>query len=313
MRYSDVTGVCLNPSIDRALTIDGFEYGGTNRVLSTVDYAGGKGFNVAVAAAKLGLRSAATGFVFEENGSIIMRLLEEEGIDIQTLQLPGSVRINLKIYDKATQVITELNSKGAKVESDTAERLFDKIDELSKSTGFLVLGGSVAPGLDSDIYARLIETAGKNGCRCILDAEGELLSKGIEARPFMIKPNLHELEILTERRLSGIAEIKSAAKDIVNSGISIVLVSLGKDGALIVTKDEAKHAQGMKVVAKNTVGAGDTMVAGAVRGLAADSGAEEILRQAAAAATCSVMQDGTGLSDISALEDIYKNIHITDI
>ena len=313
MRKIDVTGVCLNPSIDRALTIEGFEYGGTNRVLSTVDYAGGKGFNVAIAARKLGLQSAATGFVFDENGGIILRSLEAEDVDNQTLNIPGSVRVNLKVYDEKTQVVTELNSKGEPIGADVQEKLLTKIEKLAEVSKYMVFGGSVAPGLKDDIYFKLIETALKRGCRCILDAEGDLLKKGIEAKPFMIKPNLFELKTLTGKELGSTEEIKAAAQEIIKSGVRIVLISLGGDGAMIVTKDEAWFAQGMKVTVKNTVGAGDTMVSGAVKGLLGGGDACEVLRQAAAAATCSITQEGTGLTDISTLSEIYSNIKISSI
>ena len=313
MRKFDVTGVCLNPSIDRALMIEGFEYGGTNRVLSSVDCAGGKGFNVAIAARKLGLKSAATGFVFSENGGIIIGSLKAEDVDNQTLNIPGSVRVNLKVYDKKTQVVTELNSKGEPAGAGVQKRLSSKIEELAEISEYMVFGGSVAPGLQDDIYYKLIGTAGKRGCRCILDAEGELLRKGIEAKPFMIKPNLFELQMLTGKELGSNGEIKAAAQEIIRSGVQIVLISLGGDGAMIVTKDEAWFAQGMKVAVKNTVGAGDTMVSGAVKGLLADGSAQEVLRQAAAAATCSITQEGTGLTDISTLSEIYKSIEISSI
>ena len=313
MRSIDITGVCLNPSIDRAITIDGFEYGGTNRVISTVDCAGGKGFNVAVAAKKLGLSAAAAGFVFEENGAIIMRTLRKEGVDMQTLQLSGCVRVNLKVYDKKSLVITELNSRGERIGADVKKKLLAKTNQLAKISKYMVFGGSVAPGLEDDIYSELIGIAAQQGCRCVLDAEGELLKKGIDANPFIIKPNLHELQMLTGQRLDSTAEIKQAAKRIISGGVEIVLVSLGSDGAMIVTKDEAMLAHGMKVSVKNTVGAGDTMVSGAVKGLLDGGGAQEILRQAAAAATCSIMQEGTGLSDTSKLPEIYKSIQILDI
>lgn len=313
MTKTDITGVCLNPCIDRALTIDGFEYGGTNRVLSQIDYAGGKGFNVAVAAKKLGLSSSASGFLFEDNGDIILRSLEKEGVDIQTISFPGNVRVNLKVFDKATQVITELNSKGKTMDIHALEKISDKTDMLSKSTEYMVFGGSVAPGLSHDTYRQLIETANKNGCKCVLDAEGELLRQGLKAKPFMIKPNHFELEMLVGKGLGSIDEIKKAALDIIEQGIGIVLVSLGKDGAMIVGQEGTKYAKGLKVHVKNTVGAGDTMVSGAVKGLIYGGDIGEVLRQAAAAATCSIMQEGTGLSHISELKDIYDKITITDI
>lgn len=313
MTKTDITGVCLNPCIDRALTIDGFEYGGTNRVVSQVDYAGGKGFNVAVAATKLGLSSAATGFLYEDNGDIILRALEKENVDIQTLSFPGNVRVNLKVYDKATEVITELNGKGKTMDANAMEQMAEKTNKLSKTTEYMVFGGSVSPGLSHDIYKQLIETANKNNCKCVLDAEGELLRQGLKAKPFMIKPNHFELEMLVGKGLGSIEEIKEAAVEIVEQGVGIVLVSLGKDGAMIVSKDGAKYAKGLKVHVKNTVGAGDTMVSGAVKGLIGGGDIGEVLRQAAAAATCSIMQEGTGLSDTSKLKEIYDKITVTDI
>ncbi|MBT3320060.1 MAG: 1-phosphofructokinase family hexose kinase [Clostridia bacterium] len=313
MHKYQVTGVCLNPSIDRALTIDGFDYGGTNRVLGSVDCAGGKGFNVALAAKKLGLRAAATGFVFSGNGDIILHTLSEHGVSDQTLHFQGKVRVNLKVFDKATQVVTELNGKGQMMDADSFAQMSHKMDELAKISHFMVFGGSVAPGLPDDAYKLLIEIANAQGCKCVLDAEGALLKKGITAQPFMIKPNLFELETLVGTKLNTIGEIKTAAQNLINKGVEIVLVSLGQEGALIVNERKAKFAPGIKVDVKNTVGAGDSMVSGAIKGLIDSSELAETLKQAAGAATCSVMQEGTGLTDTSQLKSIYDKIKITDI
>jgi len=313
MHKYQVTGVCLNPCIDRALTIDGFEYGGTNRVISSVDCAGGKGFNVAIAATKLGLSAAASGFLFSDNGDIILHALRSEGVNVQTLSFAGNVRVNLKVYDKATQVVTELNGKGQLMDSDSLTEMVHKIGKLAKVSEYMVFGGSAAPGLGDDVYKLLIETANKSSCKCVLDAEGALPTRGISAQPFMIKPNLFELETLVGEKLNSIQEIKTAAQHLAGQGIGIVLVSLGQEGAMIVSANDAKLAQGMKVSVKNTVGAGDSMVSGAIKGLIDGGDLGEVLRYAVSAATCSVMQEGTGLTDTSELSDVYDKVEISNI
>ena len=308
-----ITGVCLNPCIDRTITIDSLKPGGLNRILSSRDDPAGKGYNVARAASRLGLRAAATGFLFNENGWIIADALAKDKVEDFCIHLPGSVRVNIKVYEKEKAIVTELNEKGNTIDAAAMSQLEDAIDSLSRKSAFMVFSGSVSPGMSTDIYRRLIEIARGNHCRSILDADGELLKSGISAKPFLIKPNLYELELLAGRKLAGNAEIKAVCAGLVKSGIENVVVSLGAQGAMLVDKKNALFAPALSVPVKSTVGAGDSMVAGLLLGLENKKSPEDILKLAMACAASSISREGTGLVNEQAVYRLVDSVSVTAI
>lgn len=308
-----ITGVCLNPCIDRMIVIDTFKYGGTNRIISSKDCPGGKGYNVARAVGRLGLKSAATGFLFKKNQGEISEALEKDNVELHSIILPGSVRVNIKVYEKNNSVVTELNEKGNTIDQTACGLLAERIKELSWKSEYMIFSGSVSPGMSINTYQELIEIIKNSPCRAILDAEGELLQRGIKAKPFMIKPNLYELELLIGRKLKDLSEIRASAEELIGMGIDIVAVSLGEQGAMIIDKNNALYAPAAKVKVKSTVGAGDCMIAGMLRGLKNRKPLDEILKLGVASAASSLIQEGTALIDTVAMEEIYSSISVRPI
>jgi len=305
-----LTGVCINPCIDRTITVSSFEYGGTNRVIDISQCPGGKAINVARAASRLGVCSNVTGFLFEDGGDVITNTLRKENITNHMMTLPGRLRVNLKIFEQETAVVTELNEKGPATDGTSIVLLREKITQLAKDARFMVLAGSVPERVHSDEYRRMTEIAQYESCEVVLDAEGDLFKNGIEAKPMLVKPNRHELETYIGSKLIAISEIKDAAETLIQQGVRMVLVSLGEDGAVFVDGKTALHAKGMKVHAINTVGAGDSMVAGALTALSQNANSEGVLKLAVACATASVTQEGTGLTDISDVKKIAKEVKV---
>lgn len=289
-----ITSVTLNPCNDWTLTIPSFVYGGMNRVQSDELFLAGKGFNLAKVVVRLGEPACATGLLYDENGLPTQKMLESEGVAVDCVWSPGKIRTNIKLFDAEKRAVTEINQKGVPVTPDLLTRIKEKIQAWAKKSDMLVLTGSLPPDCPQNFYRILTELAHPY-CKVAVDAEGEKLSQAIEAKPFLIKPNLFELESVAGRKLAGLNEIRQAARDIVKRGVGIVAVSMGNEGALICDTGESWYAPPLDVEVKGTVGAGDSMLAGLCVAYLKGCTLKEMLRFGVAAATDSVTRPGTEL------------------
>jgi len=280
-----ITSISLNPSIDRTLEVASFTAGGLNRVLAQTDVAAGKGTNVALAAAALGEKSECIGFMYADGGKLFEKRLREGGVEGDFLWCEGAVRVNVKVLDRERGEITELNQSGVPVTKQQLEEMTRLVLRHAKNADFLVLTGSLPPDCPVDYYRTLAEAAAGENCRVLLDADGDRLRTGLKARPFLIKPNRYELELLTGKKLSSVADILTAALDIIDMGVGVVAVSMGGDGALITDGSEAWHTPGLRVEVKSTVAAGDSMIAGLAAGFGRGYDLPNAFRLGVAAAT----------------------------
>ena len=287
-----ITSISLNPSIDRTLTVENFTCGGLNRVIAKSDVAAGKGINVALSVSALGLDVECIGFMFRDSAPLFERRLMLNSTPYDFVWCEGSARTNVKVFDRAAGVVTELNESGNTIDETAIHQMTDMVVRHADESDYLVLSGSLPPGCPQDYYRTLINAVEGMGCRCVLDADGERLKYGLEARPFMIKPNRFELESMTGRRLESMADIRDAARKYIDRGVEIVAVSLGGDGALIASADETLFAPRMNIEVKSTVGAGDAMVAALVAGFMAENSLEETFRMGVASATARCMTEG---------------------
>ena len=254
--------VTLNPCIDRTLTVSDFHACGTTPVNSTRIEIGGKGLNVSRALKNLGVPTLCLGFSHKKGGSDLKATLEEFSIPYDLEEIPGELRMNIKIFDESTRTMSELNDKGCPVSEEAVKRMIDRIVSHFKDAELLVLSGSVPPGIPTDIYRTLMEKAQAYDLPVILDASGALLLKGIEGRPWLIKPNIDELSATLGREFHSRDEIIQAAREIVARGIPFVCVSLGPEGALLVGEKEALYSPAPAVKVRGLQGAGDSLVAG---------------------------------------------------
>jgi len=305
-----ITTVSLNPCIDRTVKVKQFTYGGMNRVFSARSDAGGKAINVAVSAAKLGLAAGCIGLLYKENGRMFENKLLANGCACDFVWLEGSVRTNIKLQDESTGQVTEINESGAPVKAETLEKMLDLIAVHAEKSDFLVLTGSLPPGCPDDFYRLAIEQAEGLDCRCVLDAEGAKFSEGIKARPFLIKPNLYELEVATGKSFETLEEIRDAAMRYIDMGVANVAVSMGARGALLTNGSETLYAPRVEVPVQSTVGAGDAMVAGLSAGFLAEKELEDVLRMGVAAGTASCMTEGTQLLERATYENLLNTIEI---
>ncbi len=308
-----ITTISLNPSIDRTVEVERFVQGGLNRVVDAHSVAAGKGINVALAASALGVDAECIGFMYREGARLFEKRLMLNATAYNFVWCEGSVRTNIKVRDRERGEITEINEPGARVGEADLDKMTELVALHAENTDCLVLSGSMPPGCPKDYYRTLLRTVDGLGCRCILDADGERLALGLEAHPYLIKPNRFELETMLGRELRSLADIRDAARTCIDRGASVVAVSLGADGAMIVDGDEALYAPRMAVDVKSTVGAGDTMVAGFACGIIGDSTLEEMLRMGVAAATARCATDVSRVVDRALYSDLLGRVAIERI
>ena len=256
--------VTFNPSLDYIVRLDSFTAGEINRVNYEQVLGGGKGINVSIVLGNLGHESTALGFTAGFTGEEIKRQLDGFGVKHDFVQLPeGFTRINVKVKaDKET----EINGQGPDISEAKREELFEKLDKLSKGDT-LVLAGSIPKTLPDDIYEKIMARLEGCGIRIIVDAEKKLLLNVLKYHPFLIKPNNHELGDMFGVKLTTDEEIITYAKKLQEKGAQNVLISMAGDGAILLTAD-GKHYKSPAPKGKliNSVGAGDSMVAGFITG-----------------------------------------------
>ena len=256
--------VTFNPSLDYIVRLDSFTAGEINRVNYEQVLGGGKGINVSIVLGNLGHESTALGFTAGFTGEEIKRQLDGFGVKHDFVQLPeGFTRINVKVKaDKET----EINGQGPDISEAKREELFEKLDTLSEGDT-LVLAGSIPKTLPDDIYEKIMARLEGRGIRIIVDAEKKLLLNVLKYHPFLIKPNNHELGDMFGVKLTTDEEIITYAKKLQEKGAQNVLISMAGDGAILLTAD-GKHYKSPAPKGKlvNSVGAGDSMVAGFITG-----------------------------------------------
>ena len=297
--------VRFNPAIDYVVRLDApLEVGEVNRAGGEDCVLGGKGINVSGVLAQLDCPSVALGFVAGETGAWLERGLEKQGLETDFVHLEqGMTRINVKI--KAGQE-TELNGAGPDIPESAVRQLEEQLDALNEND-ILILAGSIPRSLPQDTYERLLARLQGKGVRAVVDATRDLLANVLQYRPFLIKPNNHELGEIVGRELKTDAEIIAAARALQEKGACNVLVSMAGDGAILVDETGKVHRIGCprgKVV--NSVGAGDSMVAGFVAGWMQTGSYDMALRLGTACGSATAFS--LGLATREKIEELLKQI-----
>ena len=279
----EVVTVTANPALDWTLTVPGFAAGAVNRVTTERRRAGGKGVNVAVRLAAHGHRVAATGFLGRENAAPFEALLGDCGVADHFVRLDGATRVGIKIVDPDGTGTTDVNFPGLAPDDTELLALHDRLAAFGAGgVRWAVLAGSLPPGVPASFYADATRALAAAGCQVAVDTSGEALRHAVDARPQLVKPNVHELEGLLGRSLPSREAVLAAARELVAGGVALVVVSMGADGALFVREGEAVLAVPPRVRVESTVGAGDAMVAGAVAGVLRGLPLGEVARLATA-------------------------------
>ena len=305
-----ITTVTLNPSLDYFVSVRDFRVGATNRTTSELILPGGKGLNVSTVLSNLGISTRAICFTAGFVGREIVRLLEERGVEVEAITVEhGCSRLNLKLRDEDEAGAgegTEINGMGPEIPPEKLEILMGKLEELDENDT-LILAGTVPGTLPPTIYSDILEHISGKGVRVVVDATKELLLDTLQYRPFLIKPNHHELgeffgvqleERMEEEKKTGYPAVISLMRKLQEKGARNILCSLAKDGAVLLTeKGEvfASTAPDGKVI--SAVGSGDSMVAGFLAGCEESDDPEYALKLGLAAGSASAFTRGLAGGD----------------
>jgi 1-phosphofructokinase len=263
-KFMKIATVTLNPAIDQTVKVDNFRPNTVNRALAISFDASGKGVNVASFLADYGHDTAVTGYLGKENADIFEQFFASKGIDDCFVRIPGNTRINVKVVDEVNQQTTDINMPGQTPPQEAMNTLLQTIEQLANSCDWFILSGSLPPHVPTTIYAAIITQLKRQKKRIILDTSGEALWEGIQSGPTIVKPNIEELQHLVRHSLTSEAEIQKAAHQLLNEDIELVVVSMGRQGAMLVEQATTLIATPPTVTVKKTFGAGDAMVAGLV-------------------------------------------------
>jgi len=287
--------VTFNPALDYVVKVNHFTLGKVNRTVQENIFCGGKGINVSALLANLGYESVALGFVAGFTGQEIERGVGRLGFQSDFIRVErGMSRINVKLKSDEE---SEINGMGPEITGQDVEALFEKLDRLREGD-VLVLSGSIPASISDDIYERIMERLDGRGVRIAVDAEKDLLLNVLRYHPFLIKPNNHELGQMFGVQLESEEEIVAYAEKLQERGARNVLVSMAKDGAILVTEDGQVLRQGVaKGTVKNSVGAGDSMVAGFIAGYLEKADYGYALKLGTASGGATAFTEGIGTRD----------------
>lgn len=302
--------VTLNAAIDKRYVVEEFKVGEVNRVKECAYVPGGKGLNVSKPAAVAGAEVVATGFVGGHAGNYIEASLKDYHVKSAFYHLESESRSCINIWDEKNCVQTEFLEPGFTVTESEFQGFLEEFKELVKQADVVAMSGSVPKGLDGTAYQKLVKVVKDAGKKVILDTSGKLLEMGIEACPTMIKPNIDEIRMLTGKECAEIGEIVEAAKEIHARGVEVVAVSLGADGSLAVSDEGVFRAIVPRIDAVNTVGCGDSMIAGFALGFAEGLSIEETLRKASAISAAAALREETGYFVMEDMQRLYPQIKI---
>ena len=292
--------VTFNPALDYVVKVDNFQTGIVNRVYQESIFFGGKGINVSVVLKELGYDSVALGFTAGFIGEAIEKGVEAQGISSDFIHLKeGMSRINVKMK---SQNETEINGQGPNITKEAIDALFAKLDSL-KEEDVLILAGSIPSTLPEDIYEQIMARLCDKGIRIVVDATKDLLLNVLKYHPFLIKPNNHELGEMFGVTLKSEKEIVFYAKELQKKGARNVLISMAGDGAILVTEEGSVHQMGVpKGTVINSVGAGDSMVAGFMAGYLNTKDYEQALKLGTASGSATAFSEGLAVrSEIEKL------------
>jgi 1-phosphofructokinase len=312
MSQERVVTVTINPAIDQTVIIPNFGAGKVNRVQSSQLDAGGKGINVASFLADFGQPATVTGFLGAENDAIFRRMFAQKGIEDRSVRIAGQTRTGVKISDEALHQTTDINFPGQTPSPADIDQLFVVLKELALMHEWFVLSGSIPAGVSAGIYAQMVQVlAGK---KVVLDTSGEGLRQAVATGPWLIKPNVDELGEFAGQPLDSTEAILRVAHELMQRyHIAVVVVSMGKEGAIFVEGEETIWAVPPSVEVKSTVGAGDAMVAGIVAGKRRGLSLTQCARLATAFSMTAISRIGAGLPSLEAVHAAEAQVTIREL
>ncbi|WP_077624859.1 1-phosphofructokinase [Sediminibacillus massiliensis] len=297
----------LNPSVDYVIHVEDFQAGGLNRGTKSFYYPGGKGINVSRVLNRLEITNTALGFLGGFTGDYIQKELDSESINHQFIQVDGTTRVNMKMKSNEE---TEINGPGPAISKQQQEQLLEKIGEL-KQGDFLVAAGSVPSTISSDFYVKAAEICQQNGVELVADTSSDALREIVGKEVFLVKPNHHELGELFDTTVDSFEDAVHYAKKLNEQGAKHVIVSMGGNGAVYVSNGKGFQANVPDGVVKNTVGSGDSMVAGFLSAYVKTGEPEEAFRYAVASGSATAFSDD--LCQKQDVDSLLANITVNPL
>lgn len=299
--------VTLNPSIDYIVEVEDLQLDALNRMKRDLKLPGGKGINVSRILSRLGIENTALGFLGGFTGRFIEDVLKSESINTDFVGVQGDTRINIKLKHGGE---TEINGLGPEIGSEEADELAQKLIALTEED-IVVLSGSVPPSLGSSFYERLIAVIQERGAKFVIDTTGEALLQALPHGPLLVKPNHHELAELFGVEISGREDLIRYGRKLLDMGAQNVLISMAGDGALLVTADQVYHANVPRGEVKNSVGAGDSMIAGFVGTLSKTGDPLAALRTGTASGSATAFSDD--LAERTKIDSLIEQVQVQPV
>lgn len=306
-----ILSVSLNPCVDHALFVDRFRLGDTNRVLRTETDAGGKGINLSRVVAELGGKTVATGFLGGGPGAFVRQVLQTQGVVHDFVDIATDTRMNFSVEDANGGSPTTLNECGPTLSASDWETLLRKVSSYASGASWLALGGSLPPGICAEAFAQLVCLGHDHGCRVLLDADGEPMHAGLEAKPDFIKPNSREASRLVGRPVETLDEARDAAIELRGRGPSIVVVSCGKDGAVLATEGQVLVGASPEVEVRSTIGSGDSLLGAMLWAIGGGRSLEEAFRWGLAAGAATAATDGSQIARRPMVESLLPHAAVS--
>ena len=306
-----IATVTVNPAVDYSLKAEEIKLGQVNRVDFLAKSAAGKGINVAKAIKNLDQDPRALGCIGGAVGQYIVEQLEKKGIATDFNWVANETRINFKVLDDAKQE-TKINQHGFPLSQNELDEIFSKIISWADESEIIVLGGSLPEKAPADFYQKIIANLKKTDTKVFLDTSEKPLQLALQASPTLIKPNWRELEEIQGQKLS-FEELISVSQDIVTTGVEIVVVSLGAEGALLVTEEEVWHAKPPQVDVVSTVGAGDSMVGALAVSYTKEYSAKKMLQYAVAMSVATILLPGSEVGTSAEVKKWMEEVEVKQV
>ncbi|MFT4186337.1 MAG: 1-phosphofructokinase [Micrococcaceae bacterium] len=300
--------VTLNPAIDYIVRVDDLKFGEVNRMDNDLKLPGGKGINVSRILKRTNSVNTALGFVGGFTGKFIKEALKKEHITTDFTEVDDDTRINIKIKDANQE--TEINGLGPKISNTELDNLKTNISN-TDSEDIIVFSGSKPAGVPDDFYQELIEIACQSNAEFVIDTTGKDLMEALQSKPLLVKPNNHELADLFNTEFNSVSDIIPFGKKLLEKGAKHALVSMAGDGALLFTQDGVYQSNVLKYQVKNSVGAGDSMIAGFVGSYSKNADPIEAFKWGVACGSATAFSDDLATEEF--IKELLPNIDITKI
>lgn len=315
-----ILSVTLNPSVDRTVFVESLRPHDANRVEKTETDAGGKGVNVARVATELGARVIATGFLGGRTGRFVRDTLDTEGVQHAFVSTEGETRLNIAIQEREADAKsgeppppTSLNERGPTISLREWGALNELLEELYPAATYVVLAGSLPQGVGADSYLTLMRAAREYGCLCCVDADGYALQHAMREPPFLVKPNGDEASRFLRKQVSSLEEALDAARAFHERGVAIAIVSVGAQGAAMVSSEGTFLAKPPNVETVSTIGSGDSLVGAFLAALEEGRSHEEALRLGVAAGAATATTGGAEIGRRGTILSLVDQVEINRV